>query len=156
MKAKWKLLSKKHAVDAGTRLRSVSKGTCHNPSSQEHILNESPSRAPRVALKRVLACTYTHCNPLHCCLTQLPFPQSVPGLHSNGSHLHSDCFLQQRALTCTLHVYCTRIDKDRVQLPLETPVEQWGVCVQGSDNTKTCLELLSQEVPVSVSNFFTV
>lgn len=95
MKAKRKLLNKNHGVAAGIRLQRISEGSCHNPSSQEHILNESPLRAPQVALEHVPARTYTHSNPL------LPrsaaFFKSIPGLHSNGSHLHSDCVLQQCA-----------------------------------------------------------
>lgn len=68
MKVNRKLLSKSHGVAAGTRVRSVSKETCHNPSPQEHILHESPLRAPQVALEHVPARTSTHSNP-----AQMPF-----------------------------------------------------------------------------------
>lgn len=50
MKAKRKLLSKNHAGAAGTRLRSSQRDLPQASTAQEHILSESPLRAPEVAL----------------------------------------------------------------------------------------------------------
>lgn len=90
--------------------------------------------------------------PPHCCPSQLPFHSQFLGCTA----MEVICILTVFCNSVHKYAHCMFIAPGLIRTGCSCPAQQGDVYVQGSDNTKTCLEPLSQEVPASINNSFTV